>query len=134
MWESLWSEIVSLVDRIRPVIDHAVYERPYEHVMELWVEACRRLKYRSALLYEDGSVETYGAMYDRAMRLAYRLRALGVKVNDVVAVDAPRHLGLPCWILGIWLVGGVYFPVVAWLRFIFYSIRLGLATLVMAAR
>ena len=33
-----------------------------------------------------------------------------IAAGQVVAVDAARHLGLPVWILGIWLAGATYLP------------------------
>jgi non-ribosomal peptide synthetase component F len=47
-------------------------------------------------------------MYSRVVEVALVLKNKGLGMNDVVAVDVRRELGLPIWIYAIWMIGGVY--------------------------
>ncbi len=63
----------------------------------------------TAVVGEDGSL-TYGELDGRANRLARRLRALGVRVDEPVAICAERSPALLVGLLAILKAGGAYLP------------------------
>jgi amino acid adenylation domain-containing protein len=58
----------------------------------------------------EGEVLTYGGLQERALRLAGRLRPLGVGPEVVVGLCAERSLDMLVGILGILHAGGAYLP------------------------
>ena len=109
LFESLWNEIINPIDRSSlPLIPKSLYEAPFIHPLAGYLESVSKYGYNVAMIFEDGSKMTYNEMHVKVMTLAKVLKKSGLKENDVIAVDAPRHLGLPIWIHAIWMIGGVY--------------------------
>jgi len=108
--EAFWGEVVAPSDLGRPRAMGVPKGLVLRHTAERWVEVCQLRGEAPALVYVDGATLSYRGMLQQAARLAATLHSHGVGAEDVVAVDAPRHLGLPVWILGIWLAGAVYLP------------------------
>ena len=53
---------------------------------------------------------TYVALHDRARRIAHRLRELGVRRDERVAVFMDRSCDMLASLLGVWYAGGAYVP------------------------
>ncbi|MGW6498932.1 amino acid adenylation domain-containing protein [Nonomuraea angiospora] len=73
-------------------------------------EWARREPDRVALI-ADGRVVSYGALADRALRVAGHLRAAGVVPGDAVGVVLPKGPDQVAAVLGVLAAGGVYVPV-----------------------
>jgi pyochelin synthetase len=90
------------------VIPRSLYETPFVHPLQGFLDCVSRYGDKEALIFEDGSQMTYNEMYVRVVEMCKVLKSKGLVRDDVIAVDAPRHLGLPIWIYAIWMLGGVY--------------------------
>jgi non-ribosomal peptide synthetase component F len=110
VWATFWRELVAPSELQRPASLGVPAGLEVRHAAEWWVASCRAHLAEPALVYADGAALSYEGMLRQATRLCGRLQGLGVAAEDVVAVDAPRHLGLPVWILGIWMAGATYLP------------------------
>ncbi|NYZ18055.1 amino acid adenylation domain-containing protein, partial [Azospirillum sp. RWY-5-1] len=66
---------------------------------------------RPALLGDPEGAVSYGALAERALRVAALLAARGVAPGDPVAVTLPRGADQVAAVLGILAAGGVYVPV-----------------------
>jgi amino acid adenylation domain-containing protein len=78
-------------------------------VHELFEEQAARAPEATALLFEDETL-SYGALNERANKLAHRLRALGVGPEVTVGVLLDRSTELIVALLAILKAGGVYVP------------------------
>ncbi|MGC5052505.1 amino acid adenylation domain-containing protein [Micromonospora sp. DT48] len=65
---------------------------------------------RPAVRHREGTL-TYGELDRASRRLAHRLRGLGVRDGDTVAVVSDRHLDWVVAMLGVLRAGAVYLPV-----------------------
>ena len=108
VWAVFWQELVAPSELGRPAALGVPAGLEARHAAEWWAESCRRQAGAAAVVFADGAALSYGGMLEQAGRLAAALAGLGVGAGEVVAVDAARHLGLPVWILGIWLAGATY--------------------------
>ena len=87
------------------------YEYPIDKtVVELFEEQVERTPDNVAVVYEDSKI-TYRELNNRANALAHKLRELGVKPDDYVAVIAVRSIEMIEGIYGIIKSGGAYVPV-----------------------
>src|SRR4029079_6693559 len=59
---------------------------------------------------KDGAVLSYGAVEERANRLAWHLRALGVGPEWTVGLCLERSLDVPIAVLAVLKAGGAYVP------------------------
>ncbi|WP_326049725.1 non-ribosomal peptide synthetase, partial [Paenibacillus thiaminolyticus] len=76
---------------------------------ELFEEQAERTPGALAVVYEDSKL-TYAELNAKANRLAYALRARGVKPEQVVGILAGRSAELLIGVLGVWKAGGAYVP------------------------
>ncbi|WP_420540600.1 non-ribosomal peptide synthase/polyketide synthase [Paenibacillus dendritiformis] len=76
---------------------------------ELFEEQAERTPGALAVVYEDSKL-TYAELNAKANRLAYALRARGVKPEQVVGVLAGRSAELLIGVLAVWKAGGAYVP------------------------
>ena len=79
-------------------------------VVELFEEQVKRTPDNIALVFEDEKL-TYAELNARANSLAHKLRELGVKPNDFVAIIADRSIEMICGVYGIIKAGGAYVPI-----------------------
>ncbi|HEX6199873.1 MAG TPA: amino acid adenylation domain-containing protein, partial [Thermoanaerobaculia bacterium] len=84
-------------------------ERPGERLGDRFVAWARERPEATALAWRGGSL-SYGALRDRAWRLAGRLAALGVGAEEPVAVCLERGPDLVAALLGVLEAGGAYVP------------------------
>ncbi|RPK22202.1 non-ribosomal peptide synthase/polyketide synthase [Paenibacillus xylanexedens] len=76
---------------------------------ELFEEQAKRAPGALAVVYEDSQL-TYAELNAKANRLAYVLRARGVKPEQVVGILAGRSAELLVGVLAVWKAGGAYVP------------------------
>ncbi|KJD40211.1 bacitracin synthetase [Paenibacillus polymyxa] len=76
---------------------------------ELFEEQAERTPEALAVVYEDSKL-TYAELNAKANRLAYALRARGVKPEQVVGILADRSAELLIGVLAVWKAGGAYVP------------------------
>ncbi|SDD79109.1 non-ribosomal peptide synthase domain TIGR01720/amino acid adenylation domain-containing protein [Paenibacillus sp. CF095] len=76
---------------------------------ELFEEQAERTPGALAVVYEDNKL-TYAELNAKANRLAYVLRARGVKPEQVVGILAGRSAELLIGVLAVWKAGGAYVP------------------------
>ncbi|WP_240480125.1 non-ribosomal peptide synthetase, partial [Paenibacillus fonticola] len=79
-------------------------------VVELFEEQVQRTPDHIAVVFEDEKM-SYAMLNERANQLAYKLRELGVKPDDFVAILAERSIEMIIGIYGIMKAGGAYVPV-----------------------
>jgi len=79
-------------------------------VVELFEEQVNKTPDNTALVFEDKKL-TYAELNARANSLAHRLRELGVKPDDFVAIIADRSIEMIVGIYGIIKAGGAYVPI-----------------------
>jgi non-ribosomal peptide synthetase-like protein len=110
--ESLWNEILCPSDLQRPMTSlPPSLDIPFVHPLSQWLNIVDNFGDNTALIYDVGKTISHREMLDIAMSLSAKLRRLGLKKNDVVAVDTLKHKGLPAIIFGIWLTGCSYIAV-----------------------
>ena len=90
--------------------DTAVEYLKEQTVVQLFEEQVRRTPNQIAIVFEEEQL-TYRELNERANILAHRLRKLGVKPGDYVAIMAERSLEMTVGIYGIIKSGGAYVPV-----------------------
>ena len=79
-------------------------------VVELFEEQVKKTPDNIALVFEDQKV-TYAELNARANSLAHKLREMGVKPDDFVAIIADRSIEMIAGIYGIIKSGGAYVPI-----------------------
>ncbi|MDR1135404.1 MAG: amino acid adenylation domain-containing protein, partial [Clostridiales Family XIII bacterium] len=90
--------------------DTDAYYDESKTLVDLFEEQAERTPYNIALKYKDESM-SYDALNKRANRLARRLRMLGVKPDDRVALISERGMEMIVGLLGILKAGGAYVPI-----------------------
>ena len=78
-------------------------------VHQLFEAQVERTPNRVAVVYEDQQL-TYQELNQRANRVAYRLRSLGVRGDTLVGLCLDRSLEMLVGLLGILKAGGAYLP------------------------
>ena len=79
-------------------------------VVELFEEQVKKTPDNIALVFEDEKL-TYAELNARANSLAHKLRELGVKPDDFVAIIADKSIEIIEGIYGIIKAGGAYVPI-----------------------
>ena len=79
-------------------------------VVELFEEQVKKTPDNIALIFEDKKL-TYAELNARANSLAHKLREMGVKPDDFVAIIADRSIEMIAGIYGIIKAGGAYVPI-----------------------
>ncbi|MBR1892401.1 MAG: amino acid adenylation domain-containing protein, partial [Lachnospiraceae bacterium] len=79
-------------------------------VVELFEEQVKKTPDNIALAFEDNKL-TYAELNEKANSLAHKLRELGVKPDDFVAIIADRSIEMIVGIYGIIKSGGAYVPI-----------------------
>ena len=82
----------------------------FSTLTELFEEQVRKEPDSIAVIFEDKKL-TYLELNTYANKLAYKLRKLGVKPDDFVAIIAERSIEMLIGILGIIKSGGAYVPI-----------------------
>ena len=82
----------------------------YKNVAELFEEQVKKTPDNIAVVFDNEKL-TYGDLNARANALSHKLRELGVKPDDFVAVIADRSIEMICGIYGIIKSGGAYVPI-----------------------
>ena len=106
---------ISLVDeQERELIVHVFNDTYREYprdktVVELFEEQVKKRPNHVAVVFEETSI-TYQELNERANVLAYKLRDLGVKPDDYVAIMAERSMEMIVGILSVIKAGGAYVP------------------------
>ena len=83
---------------------------PKKTIVEIFEEQAVRTPDAIAVVYENESI-TYGELNNRANAVADKLRAMGVKSCDFVAILAERSIEMIIGIYGIVKAGGAYVPI-----------------------
>jgi amino acid adenylation domain-containing protein len=89
-------------DTVRPFPSHLCVHQLFEAQVQTAPEA-------TALIFEDTEL-SYGELNERANRLAHRLRRLGVRPEQRVAILMERNPQLIVGLLAILKAGGAYLP------------------------
>lgn len=93
-------------ERIIKQFNNATVEYPKDKtVVELFEEQAARLANKSAVVFEEQKL-TYGELNNKANQLALKLRELGIRPDDFVAVMAERSIEMIIGICGIIKAGG----------------------------
>ena len=79
-------------------------------IVELFEEQAEKTPENVAVVYEDRQL-TYGELNAKANQLGRRLRTLGVRPGDFVAIYAERSLEMFVGIFGVLKAGGAYVPI-----------------------
>ena len=79
-------------------------------VVELFEEQVERTPKRVAVVYEDEEI-TYKELNRKVNQLAYKLRELGVRPDEKVAIITQRSIEMIIGIYGIIKAGGAYVPI-----------------------
>ncbi|WP_164779829.1 condensation domain-containing protein, partial [Paenibacillus kobensis] len=79
-------------------------------VVELFEEQVLQTPDHIAVVFEDAQL-TYEQLNEKANQLAYKLRKLGVKPDDRVAILAQKSMEMIIGIYGVIKAGGAYVPV-----------------------
>lgn len=83
---------------------------PKKTIVEIFEEQAEKTPLNTAVVYENESI-TYGELNNRANAVAEKLRAMGVKSCDFVAILAERSIEMIVGIYGIIKSGGAYVPI-----------------------
>ena len=79
-------------------------------VVELFEEQVEKTPERVAVVYEDEEI-TYEELNRKVNQLAYKLRELGVRPDEKVAIITQRSIEMIIGIYGIIKAGGAYVPI-----------------------
>ncbi|MFT4044140.1 MAG: amino acid adenylation domain-containing protein, partial [Gordonia sp. (in: high G+C Gram-positive bacteria)] len=111
--DSRLSELPLLSADDRRILDRAnntARDLPRDTDLTILLDTAARAHPDVAALVADGTTLTYAELRTATDRLARRLAALGVGVDDVVAVDLPRSVALSVAVLAAGRVGAAYLP------------------------
>jgi amino acid adenylation domain-containing protein len=106
-------QLIRKEERIQILEEFNITETPYPKdrtIVDLLVEQAKQHPYRTAVVYDEQEL-SYGDLLQKANKIAYRLRGIGVESNDRVAVIAPKSIEAIVGICGILLAGGAYVPI-----------------------
>ena len=106
-------EFITEADKnaILNVFNAAETEYPRDKtISELFEEQVKQTPDNTAVVFEDKKL-TYAELNARANSLAYKLRELGVKPDDFVAIITDRSLEMIEGIYGVIKSGGAYLPI-----------------------
>jgi len=103
--------LLTYKERRQLLVDWNQTERPVPETSlpALFEQQVRRSAEATALVYEEQSL-SYGALNERANRLAHLLIGRGVGPEDLVAIALPRSLEMIVALLGILKAGAAYLP------------------------
>ncbi len=109
------SEIKTITESEKQLIlnDFNATESEYPRdktIVELFEEQVKKSPDNTAVIFE-GQKFTYAELNARANSLAHKLRELGVKPDDFVAIIADRSIEMIAGIYGIIKAGGAYVPI-----------------------
>jgi len=79
-------------------------------VAQLFEEQVARTPDNVAVVYKDKSL-TYHELNEKANALAYKLRMMGIRADDFVAIIAERGIEMIAGIYGVVKAGGAYVPI-----------------------
>ena len=97
-------------DEILNVINSPVkYKYEDRTAVEIFEEQAEKYKDKVALIYENTKV-TYGELNEKANKLAIKLRALGLKQEDVAALYTERNIEMIIGLLAVLKAGAAYVP------------------------
>ena len=106
-------EMVTADERKLILNDFNATDKAYEKgktIVELFEERVNQTPNNIAFVFEDEKI-TYAELNSRANSLAYKLREIGVKPNDFVAIIADKSLEIIEGVYGIIKSGGAYVPI-----------------------
>ncbi|MFA9421934.1 MAG: amino acid adenylation domain-containing protein [Sedimentibacter sp.] len=108
-------EIDMITDRERKLIlgkfnDTALLYSQNKTIVDLFEEQAKKSSEHIAVTFGNTDI-TYGELNKKANCIAQKLRKLGVKSNDFVAVLAVRSIEMIAGIYGIMKAGGAYVPI-----------------------
>ena len=106
-------EMVTVEEKSLILNDFNATEAEYPRdktVVELFEEQAKKTPDNTAVVFEEESL-TYAELNARANSLAHKLRELGVKPDDFVAIIADRSIEMIAGIYGIIKAGGAYVPI-----------------------
>src|SRR5205823_10369979 len=104
--------LLSEAEREQLLVGFNATDREYPSeklVHELFEEQVGKAPGATAVVYEEQSV-SYGELNRRAKQVAHRLRGLGVKPDERVAICMERSVEMVVGLLGILKAGGAYVP------------------------
>jgi len=109
------SDINVITEEEKELIVHAFNDTKTEYpkdktVVELFEEQVEKTPDNIAVVFEDEKL-TYAELNRKANQLARKLRKLGVKPDDFVAIMAERSMEMIVGIYGIIKAGGAYVPI-----------------------
>jgi len=105
-------EAVNVDEKQQILVDFNNTEAEYSKnktIVELFEEQVERTPDNVAVVFENESL-TYAEFNAKANQVAYRLRELGVKPNELVAMLTERSLEMLVGIFGVLKAGGAYLP------------------------
>ncbi|OPA72812.1 hypothetical protein BVG16_32030 [Paenibacillus selenitireducens] len=79
-------------------------------VIDLFEEQVQRTPNNIAVIYDESKI-TYAELNQKSNQLARKLRELGVKPNDFVAILSERSIEMMIGLYGIMKAGGAYVPI-----------------------
>ncbi|GAB4588358.1 amino acid adenylation domain-containing protein [Nocardia sp. IFM 10818] len=104
-------ELPSSQQVVREVVGTTEGLEPGRLLHEAFFQRAAREPERPALLWGDEGQCSYGALADRALRIAGGLIAFGVRRGDLVGVTLPKGPDQIAAILGVLAAGAAYVPV-----------------------
>jgi bacitracin synthase 3 len=114
-----WMENVSNLDFVTDYEKQMIFEefnnteRPYEKhktVVDFLEEQCSKYPDHIAVCYEENNI-TYQQLKEKSDYLAVKLRKLGVKSNDFVAILTKKSIEMIIGLCAIIKAGGAYVPI-----------------------
>ncbi len=106
-------EVITVEEReqILGMFNDTTTEYPRDKtVVDLFEEQVEKTPNNIAVVFEDEQI-TYSELNERVNALAHKLRKMGVKPDDFVAIIAQRSIEMIVGIYGILKAGGAYVPI-----------------------